>query len=238
MESRLRRDHQSTPFGSSNSMGIEPEVILRLLLAAILGGLIGLEREIHGRPAGFRTHLLVSLGACVFTVTSVYFHKLYAEAGVDPSRVAAQVVTGIGFLGAGAIIREKASIHGLTTAACLWVASAIGVACGVGLYAVSAVVTMVAIVSLLLLKKVEGSLTRDTYGSVKVWSMDLEGQMKRIEEILVAFNLQLLNASVEHDLEKQELFLEFEIKLTNRDVAYQMLDSVIATQGVRKVRLE
>lgn len=215
------------------------EVILRLLLSAVLGGFIGLEREIHGRPAGFRTHLLVSLGACVFTVTSIYFYAIYrGTAVVDPSRVAAQVVTGIGFLGAGAIIREKASIRGLTTAACLWVASAVGVACGLGLYSVSAVVTLVAIGSLLLLKKVEGGLRRDTYNAVKVWSMDLEGQMPRIEKLLEGFNLQMLNACVEHDLEKQEIFLEFEIKLTDRHVAYRMIDGIIAIEGIRKVRLE
>jgi len=220
-------------------MVLEMEVILRLLLSAVLGGFIGLEREIHGRPAGFRTHLLVSLGACVFTVTSIYFYAIYrGTAVVDPSRVAAQVVTGIGFLGAGAIIREKASIRGLTTAACLWVASAVGVACGLGLYSVSAVVTLVAIGSLLLLKKVEGGLRRDTYNAVKVWSMDLEGQMPRIEKLLEGFNLQMLNACVEHDLEKQEIFLEFEIKLTDRHVAYRMIDGIIAIEGIRKVRLE
>lgn len=220
-------------------MVLEMEVILRLLLSAVLGGFIGLEREIHGRPAGFRTHLLVSLGACVFTVTSIYFYAIYrGTAVVDPSRVAAQVVTGIGFLGAGAIIREKASIRGLTTAACLWVASAVGVACGLGLYSVSAVVTLVAIGSLLLLKKVEGGLRRDTYNAVKVWSMDLEGQMPRIEKLLEGFNLQMLNACVEHDLENQEIFLEFEIKLTDRHVAYRMIDGIIAIEGIRKVRLE
>jgi putative Mg2+ transporter-C (MgtC) family protein len=219
-------------------MVIEIEVILRLLLSAILGGLIGLEREIHGRPAGFRTHLLVSLGACVFTVTSIYFYRIYGAGVVDPSRVAAQVVTGIGFLGAGAIIREKASIRGLTTAACLWVASAVGVACGLGAYAVSAVVTLVAIGSLLLLKKVEGRLTRDTYSAIKVWSMDLEGIMPRIEQLVESFNLQVLNACVEHDLEKREIFLEFEIKLTDRHVAYRIIDGIVATEGIRKVRLE
>jgi len=220
-------------------MEVEPVIVLRLLLSAVLGGLIGLEREIHGRPAGFRTHLLVSLGACVFTVTSFYFYRVYGGPGVvDPSRVAAQVVTGIGFLGAGAIIREKASIHGLTTAACLWVASAIGVACGAGLYGLSSIVTILAIVSLLLLKKVEGNLTRDTYGAVKVWSLDLEGQMGRIEKILSDFSLTMLNARMMRDLEKQELYLEFEIKLTNRQVAYRMIDSIVATEGIRKVCLE
>lgn len=226
------------------TMGIDLETILRLLLAALLGGSIGLEREIHGRPAGFRTHLLVSLGSCVFTVTSIWFYTSYGGAAggnavsIDPSRVAAQVVTGIGFLGAGAIIREKASIRGLTTAACLWVAAAIGVACGVGLFALSAVVTATAIGSLLVLKKVEGVLTRDTYSAIKVWSMDLEGQMAKIEELVGRFNLRMLNASVERDLVKQEFFIEFELKLVNREIAYRMLDDILTLQGVKRVRLE
>jgi putative Mg2+ transporter-C (MgtC) family protein len=225
-------------------MEIDLETILRLVLAAVLGGFIGLEREIHGRPAGFRTHLLVSLGSCVFTVVSIYFYKIYGVTGtrglvsIDPGRVAAQVVTGIGFLGAGAILREKASIRGLTTAACLWVASAIGVACGVGLFAISAVVTVTAIASLLMLKKVEGVLNRDTYSAIKVWSMDLEGQLAKFEQLVQGFNLRMLNASVERDLEKQEFFLEFEIKLVDREVAYRMLDAILATPGVKRVRLE
>jgi putative Mg2+ transporter-C (MgtC) family protein len=180
----------------------------------------------------------------VFTVTSIWFHTIYGGAAgggtvsIDPSRVAAQVVTGIGFLGAGAIIREKASIRGLTTAACLWVAAAIGVACGIGLFALSAVVTTTAIGSLLVLKKVEGVLTRDTYSSIKVWSLDLEGQMAKIEELVSRFNMRMLNASVERDLTKQEFFIEFELKLVDREIAYRMLDDILTLQGVKRVRLE
>lgn len=225
-------------------MEIDLHVMLRLLLAAFLGGFIGLEREIHGRPAGFRTHLLVSLGSCVFAVISIYFYKLYGDfsgrvpVGVDPARVAAQVVTGIGFLGAGAILRDRASVRGLTTAACLWVASAVGVACGLGLYSVAVLVTLVATGSLLLLKKVEGVLSRDVYSAVKVWSMDLEGQMGKIEALLQGLNLRMLNACIEHDIEKQEIFLEFEIKLTHRDTGYRMVDGIVALPGIKKVRLE
>ncbi|NMC73216.1 MAG: MgtC/SapB family protein [Geobacteraceae bacterium] len=225
-------------------MEFDFHVALRLLLAALLGGVIGLEREIHGRPAGFRTHLLVSLGSCVFAVISVSLYRMYGDftgripVGVDPARVAAQVVTGIGFLGAGAILRDKASIRGLTTAACLWVASAVGVACGIGLYSVSVLVTVVAVGSLLLLKKVEGVLTRDAFSAVKVWSMDVEGQMERIENLLAGFDMKMLNACIEHDLEKQEIFLGFEIKITRRETGYRIVDRIVATPGVKKVRLE
>jgi len=226
-------------------MDTDAVVLLRLVLSTILGAVIGLEREIHGRPAGFRTHLLVSLGSCVFTVTSIYFSKFYAfdmggrdSGAIDPSRVAAQVVTGIGFLGAGAIIREKASVRGLTTAACLWVAAAVGIACGVGAYTVSVMVTLLAVSSLLVLKKVEGVLRRDAYSAVKVWSMDLDGQMMLIEKLVEGFNMRMLNACVERDVERQEIFLEFEIKLTDREIAYRMVDTIVATSGVKKVRLE
>jgi putative Mg2+ transporter-C (MgtC) family protein len=113
--------------------------LLRLGVACALGGMIGFEREIRDREAGVRTHLLVSLGSALFTIVSAYaFHEFLVGGGTvvraDPTRIAAQIVTGIGFLGAGAIIRDGLSIRGLTTAATLWVVAAIGMACGAGYY--------------------------------------------------------------------------------------------------------
>lgn len=108
------------------------DAIGRLTIAAGLGAAVGIERELREREAGIRTHLLVSLGACLFTIVGAYgFHNF---SGVDPTRIAAQVVTGIGFLGAGAIIREGISVRGLTTAASLWIVAAIGMAAGAGYY--------------------------------------------------------------------------------------------------------
>ena len=129
------------------------EVVLRLALAAVLGGAIGLEREIREREAGLRTHLLVSLGSALFTLVSAYgFHSFLASGSsvvrADPSRIAAQIVTGIGFLGAGAIIRQGLSVRGLTTAATLWVVAAIGLASGAGYYGAAVVTTVLVIVSL------------------------------------------------------------------------------------------
>ena len=109
------------------------QMVARLILAAGLGAIVGYEREYEGKPAGVRTHGMVALGAALFTVVS-----LYGFGGVgDPGRVAAQVVTGIGFLGEGAILHERGSVRGLTTAASLWVTAAIGVAVGVGMYVMS-----------------------------------------------------------------------------------------------------
>jgi putative Mg2+ transporter-C (MgtC) family protein len=129
------------------------EALLRIVLAAVLGGAIGFERELREREAGLRTHMLVAIGSALFTIVSAYgFHAFLASgAGVvraDPSRIAAQIVTGIGFLGAGAIIRQGLSVRGLTTAATLWVVAAIGLAVGAGYYSGAVVSTAVVLVSL------------------------------------------------------------------------------------------
>lgn len=227
-------------------MGIhlELEMVWRLLLASILGGAIGLEREVHGRPAGFRTHLLVSLGSALFVLTSIRFYQMYGNfdgigpVGVDPGRVAAQVVTGIGFLGAGAIIREKASIRGLTTAACLWVVAAIGVACGVGLFSMALLVTLLSLLSLLFLKKVENLLNRDSYTSLKVWSDDREGQIAILENQLKICSMEVLDVSVERDKPARSLVVEFDIRHGTRHLPCNIIDSLIAVEGVNRVRVD
>jgi len=123
-----------------------------MLIAAILGAAIGLEREIHEHPAGMRTHLLVSLGTAIFTVLSIYGFEGISANGVsptvDPTRIAAQVVSGIGFLGAGAILKYGTSIRGLTTAASLWTTAAIGMAAGAGEWLIAGVGTFITVFSL------------------------------------------------------------------------------------------
>ena len=130
-----------------------PEVLLRLALAAVLGAAIGVERELREREAGLRTHLLVSVGSALFTIVSAYgFREFLVNGGAvvraDPTRIAAQIVTGIGFLGAGAIIRQGLSVRGLTTAATLWVVAAIGMAAGAGYYSAAVITTVLVILSL------------------------------------------------------------------------------------------
>jgi putative Mg2+ transporter-C (MgtC) family protein len=124
-----------------------PAVLLRLFVAAALGGAIGLERELRERQAGLRTHLVVSVGAALFTLVSAYG---FADFGsrVDPTRIAAQIVSGIGFLGAGAIIRQGLSVRGLTTAASLWLVAAIGMAAGAGYWEGALIATLGALLTL------------------------------------------------------------------------------------------
>ena len=130
-----------------------PHVLLRLSLAAALGGAIGMERELRERQAGLRTHLVVCLGSALFTLVSAYGFREFLVSGgslvrTDPTRIAAQIVSGIGFLGAGAIIRQGLSVRGLTTAATLWLVAAIGMATGAGYYSAALFTTVGALLTL------------------------------------------------------------------------------------------
>jgi putative Mg2+ transporter-C (MgtC) family protein len=178
-------------------VAFEIEVILRLVGAAVAGGLVGLEREVSDQPAGFRTHMLVALGSCLFTLISAYgFGTFLGPDGdpqirFDPTRIAAQIVTGIGFLGAGAILRYGTTVRGLTTAASLWVVAAIGLAIGAGAYVISTVTTAITLLALLALKPLRTRLVR--------------GLRKEHEEFVIEADPQLEMESLVHDLGEQDV---------------------------------
>ena len=131
-------------------------VMIRLCLSVLFGGMVGLERELHGRAAGLRTHIMVSLGSCLIMLTSLYVFAIYSKvASVDPSRIAAGVITGIGFLGAGTILRGGEGIRGLTTAASLWVVAAIGLAVGIGFISAATMTTALSLSVLFFLGRFE-----------------------------------------------------------------------------------
>jgi putative Mg2+ transporter-C (MgtC) family protein len=141
------------------------EVVLRLVLASLLCGAIGFERETRDQPAGFRTHILLGLGAALFTLVSAYGFEPFTRAALgggglqfDPTRIAAQIIAGVGFLGAGAIIRQGGDVRGLTTAASLWAASAIGMAVGAGYLFGAAAATVLAVATLYALRRFGSSV--------------------------------------------------------------------------------
>jgi putative Mg2+ transporter-C (MgtC) family protein len=136
------------------------DIAVRLLAAGGFGMVVGIERELREQAAGLRTHILVAIGSCLFTIVGAYGFQGIAGAGTDPSRVAAQVVTGIGFLGAGAILREGQSVRGLTTAASLWVVAAVGIAVGLGMYWATGVAVAITVVSLWALRPFRRRLRR------------------------------------------------------------------------------
>ena len=139
------------------SVGLQVELAIRLTAGLVLGAVIGFERELHRQPAGFRTHSLVALGAALFTIVSAYG---FAGPLVDPTRIAAQIVSGIGFIGAGTILQYRGNIRGLTTAASLWSVAAIGTAAGAGLIVMAVIGTLLILVVLAVLDRIEAFATR------------------------------------------------------------------------------
>jgi putative Mg2+ transporter-C (MgtC) family protein len=123
---------------------------IRIFIAAVLGAVIGLEREFHHKPAGLRTNILICIGAATFTIIS---KQMASETSDSITRIASQIVTGVGFLGAGAIIQDRGGVHGLTTAATIWLVSSIGMACGAGLFKLAFLTTAIAIFVLIVLVK-------------------------------------------------------------------------------------
>lgn len=152
----------------------------------LFGGLIGLEREFGNRPAGFRTHTLVCMGAALVMLTSQYiFETLREYTDIDPSRLGAQVISGIGFLGAGTIMKDGSRVRGLTTAASLWVVACIGLAIGVGFYFGALVASVFSYITLVLLKRIEGSLISDTRKTeIRLHMKSTPGQIAKATQVL------------------------------------------------------
>lgn len=193
------------------------EFIIRVCIAALLGAVLGLEREIHGRPAGLRTHFLVSMGAAVFMMLSPYVAKMTPEIIGDPGRIAAQIVSGIGFLGAGAIVKEGVSIRGLTTAASLWVAAAIGMTTGVGSYKGAIVVSGLALIALELLPHIETIFKKHSYWVLEV-IIPLEASVSDILDAVKKHKGRVLQCDQDRDYENDTLKITLLIRKFQRNV--------------------
>ncbi len=211
------------------------EIFIKLLLATFLGGLVGLEREVHGRVAGLRTHILVCLGACLIMLTSLEFKGIQFA---DPSRVAAGVVMGIGFLGAGTIMHFRASVRGLTTAASLWVVAAMGLAVGANFYRPALLTAAVALITLLFLGRIENLMMKDWYKKVIIWSEDREGRLDEIKEVLRRNQVRILNFDLEMNKEKGELYLEASVRYRRADLGESLIREIGRIPGIRRIRWE
>jgi putative Mg2+ transporter-C (MgtC) family protein len=177
----------------------------RLCLAGLLGGLVGLEREIHSQPAGLRTHMIVGLGSCLFMLISIQMGSMNPGRG-DPARVAAQVVAGVGFLGAGAIMRSGLSVRGLTTAACLWTVAAIGLAVGSGYWFAALVTTGLTLIALTVFQKVERRFTKGkSLRRFIVQAKDSAVLVSQLEAILQRENIGIQELDLQRDLVEKKL---------------------------------
>ncbi|HEY7589773.1 MAG TPA: MgtC/SapB family protein [Candidatus Limnocylindrales bacterium] len=215
-------------------LGVQVELSLRLLLAAALGALIGVEREIHGHSAGMRTHLLVALGSAIFTVLSIHGFGTPAS-GVDPSRIAAQIVSGIGFLGAGAILKEGATIRGLTTAASLWATAAVGLAAGAAQYAIAWTGAIIVIFSLWPLNRIAERLhaaDRETVRlEVVVDRLEAIGEVSRV---LTASRLDIGGLTTER-LEGRSFAVVFDLRRRRGANLVEAVEAIGRIEGVREV---
>ena len=208
------------------SINFSSDLIIRLAIAALLGGILGLEREIHGRPAGLRTHLLVSLGAAAFMIMSPLVAGMNPNFPGDPGRISAQIVTGIGFLGAGAIVKEGVSIRGLTTAACLWVAAAIGMACGAALYAEAILISIMAIFALVLLPYAEVIFKTHSYRVLEI-SLPLEVDASSILNAVKSKNIRVIRCDLDRDYTSSTLTTTLLIRLYHRGVTDKQSHKII-----------
>jgi putative Mg2+ transporter-C (MgtC) family protein len=219
----------------------ELAILVKLILAAVAGGLVGLEREKHGRPAGLRTNLLVSVGACTMVIVSEAFYLKYGfldvESAVrfDPSRIAAQIVTGVGFLGAGVILKEGVSVRGLTTAASLWVVAGLGMAFGVGYFSLGVIATILVLVSLVFLKRLDPVIKKDHYLTLTVTAENRAALYDELQEIFDERNLVLSDLSSHVDLEQDELFFQLVVTQQQRRIGRELTAAIMQLEGIKKI---
>lgn len=186
------------------------EVVGKLALALVLGGFIGLEREIHSQPAGLRTHMVVALGAALLMLLSLEMRRIQHDA--DPGRIAAQVVSGIGFLGAGAILRFGMSVKGLTTAACLWTAAGIGLAVGAGYYLGAVSATVLTLIATFVFDKFERLFIEGrVYKRFVITAKEGTGIVRKMESILQRHDIKIKQIGIEKDLVERKI----QIKITS-----------------------
>jgi len=223
-------------------MSGQAELLVRLVVGTVLGAVIGYERHLHGRPAGLRTHLLVGLASTTFMLVSthfVYFQHYAKEdlVAVDTSRIAASVVTGVGFLGGGAILRTGINVQGLTTAAGLWLVAAIGLSAGAGMYVVSAVSTMLGVVALTLLRRFEH---KDDQILRRKITLVLDGEAPPLATILAGLTrngVTVAPAEYEKQIDERRVSVTFQARFAE-STSEEVLKILESHPGTKRVKVE
>lgn len=212
------------------------DMVLRIAAAGLLGGVIGYERQARHKSAGLRTHILVSMGSCLIMILSINIYSaVQGLTNADPTRLAAQVVSGIGFLGAGSIMKEGLTVKGLTTAASLWVVSGVGLAIGSGYYLAAVATTVLVFITLTALTKVEHrSCTFDT-ATFAITTVDSPGQLGLICSTLGLLNVSIVDVKIE---ERDPLLIILVVRLpANRNIP-DVIAAILGVNGVSAVKHE
>ena len=220
----------------------EGELFLRLVLACVLGGIIGYERQSRRKSAGLRTNVLVCLGACLSMVLSqALYQNVEGKTNADPARLAAQVVSGIGFLGAGAIMKEGLTVTGLTTAACLWVVAGVGLAVGSGFYSGALVTTALVFVTLGSLSRLDEWVDHEKNLGLGIHTVDKPGQLMQISSCLEDLQLRVRGVKVKADEDEADgsgrrlLYIDLEVYNKHGVKSVVIVDAVRQIDGVVSV---
>ena len=220
----------------------EWEVCLRLVFSCIMGGIIGYERQMRHKSAGLRTNMLVSLGSCLIMIMSeALYDNVEGKTNADPARLAAQVVSGIGFLGAGAIMKEGLTVTGLTTAATLWVVAGVGLAVGAGFYLGAGVTTGVVFLILWNLSRLDMWVDHDRILALSIYTLDRPGQIMRISACIEDLHLRARGVKVKTDEDEAEtggerrVYLNFEVYNSESLRRAFIIDALRQVDGVLRV---
>jgi putative Mg2+ transporter-C (MgtC) family protein len=214
------------------------EIIIRLLLGTLFGGVIGFERQVHGRPAGFRTHILVSIAAVLIMLVSESYQYLSSidpsYIRIDPGRIAAGALAGVGFIGAGVVLKAGLSIQGLTTAACIWVVSAIGLAIGSGLYLAGSVTFVITIFSLAFLRIVEKKMPKLAYRFLTI-TADLNADEDQITSIIRKTDLSIVNIDYEQCTDSGIIIFYITVSFYRYRTFKTLINELSALNFIKKV---
>lgn len=212
------------------------EIFIRLTAALIAGGAIGFERERDSQPAGLRTHMILALGAALVMILSV---NIGIKFGSDPARLAAQVVSGIGFLGAGAILRFGFNVKGLTTASTLWTTAMVGMAIGYGYYLVSLFAVVITIIVLTLVERFEKKFVRvNVIRTVVVDVHEREGILREVRKTISKMADALLAFSVQKSVKNKHMRLEIVARFNRNEKLEDMLEVISSIEGVKGIKIE
>ena len=222
----------------------EWELFLRLVLACVLGGVIGYERQSRRKSAGLRTNMLVCLGSCLIMILSqdVYL-EVEGKTNADPARLAAQVVSGIGFLGAGAIMKEGLTVTGLTTAACLWVVAGVGLAIGGGFYMGAILTSLLVFVTLGALSRLDDYVENDKRLSLIIHTIDKPGQLVQLSNLLEKLRFKVRGMRVKEDedeaeeLDEKRLCIELTVFNLKGLKNAEIIESIRRIEGVTSVTI-
>ncbi|WP_034861314.1 MgtC/SapB family protein [Ruminiclostridium cellobioparum] len=211
-------------------------MILRLAAACVLGGIIGFEREHVHRPAGLRTHILVCVGSALVMVTSEFIYFRYSShVNVDPARLGAQVISGIGFLGAGTIIKEGISVKGLTTAASLWAVSCVGIAVGIGFYSGAIIATVIIFLILVVIKKTQGKITMQKNARLFIHTRIKKGEVNELSGLIQEMGVKIKRTDFVSSEIDGEMVIRFTLDISGQISMAELIEAILCHEHVRRV---